>query len=325
LKRILLDTDIGTDVDDAMALALALASPELELEGVTVVHADAPLRARIARAILRIVGRQGIPVVPGASLPLEMPLPKNFHWMPVLRGHEGVGLLSPEELEPTTNLEATAADAARFIIERAKALEGELSLVTIGSLSNIGRALQLEPRLKDWIKDITAMGSTVDASRFPFPPMLETNFNCDPLATRLVFESGIPLTIVPMEITTQVFLDAAMREQMRSWHAPLADALVTMMDGMLVGMDSLSSEVGLSQDFYQGRTFMHDPLAIAVALGSPLVRLEHQHVRLEVIDNVLRTMPDPDREPNVRVAVDVDAPAFVGFWLERIERLSSTR
>ena len=119
-RPIILDTDIGTDVDDAMALALALASPELEIVGITVVHGDAPLRARIARKLLEFAGRTEIPVVAGLSLPLAMPLPENFHWMPRLRGHEGRGLLSASELEPSADLEATGDDAARFIIAQAR-------------------------------------------------------------------------------------------------------------------------------------------------------------------------------------------------------------
>ena len=322
-KRIILDTDIGTDVDDAMALGLALASPELELVGVTTVHADTSLRARLARAMLRRAGREDIPVVAGASLPLSTPLPPNFHWMPTLRGHEGVGVLEQGELERTVDLEHGANDAAQFIVEQARK-GGELSLVTIGSLSNIARALLLEPNLKNFIQDITLMGSTVYAERFPFPPMLETNFNCDPSATQMVFESGIPLTVVPMEITTQVYLIEAQRQRMRGWNVPFSSALVDMMEGMLEGMDSLSAEVGLSEDFYQGRTFMHDPLAVAVAFGSSLVTVQPLHLKLEVIDQTLRTMPYADLKPNVRVAVDVRAQEFVDFWLERLERLSKS-
>lgn len=320
-KRIILDTDIGTDVDDAMALSLVLASPELELVGVTTVHADTSLRARLARALLRRADREDVSVVAGASLPLSAPLPPNFHWMPVLRGHEGVGVLEAHELERTLDLEHGANDAAQFIVEQARK-GGALSLITIGSLSNIARALMLEPNLKDFIKDITLMGSTVYADLFPFPPMLETNFNCDPSATQIVFKSGIPLTIVPMEITTQVYLVEAQRQRMRAWNAPLSNALVEMMDGMLLSMDSLSSEVGLSEDFYQGRTFMHDPLAVAVAFDSSLVTVQPLHIKLEIIDQTLRTMPYPNLEPNVRVAVAVQAEAFVNFWLERIEAVS---
>lgn len=324
-KPIILDTDIGTDVDDAMALSLVLASPELELVGVTTVHADAPLRARLARRMLELAGCPEVPVVAGASFPLADPLPPNFHWMPRLRGHEGVGVLSEAELQPSADLYGGADDAAHFIIERARtyAEQGRrLSIVTIGALTNLARALQLEPRIVEWVEGVTLMGGTVYADLFPWPPMLETNFNCDPEATRLVFESGLPLTLVPMEVTTQVFLTAEQRARMASWHAPLSDALVTMMEGMLVGMDSLSAEVGLNEDFYQGRTFMHDPLAVATAFGSPLLTVQPLCVRYEIIDLVVRTMPYPEQKSNVRVATAVDAPAFVQCWLDRLEVLA---
>lgn len=323
MRAMILDTDIGTDVDDAMALSLALALPALELVGVTTVHADAGLRARIARRLLELAGRRDIPVVPGASMPLQMPLPPNFTWMPRLRGHEGVGLLAPAELVPSENRDECADDAARFIIAQAAARPGELTVVAVGALTNLARAIQREPRLADWLDSIVVMGGTVFAERFPFPPMLETNLNADPLAARIVFASGVPLTIVPMEVTTQVYLTPEQRAAIRGWGRPLSDALVALMEQMFEGLATLSTEAGLSDDFYQGRTFMHDPLAVYTAAASELVTLRRMHVALEVIDQVVRTMPYPARAPNCRVCVGVDAARFVQLWLERIAALSA--
>ena len=319
MKRIIFDTDIGTDVDDALALALAALSPELDLAGVTTVHADAPLRARIARRILALAGRPDVPVVAGASLPLQMPLPPNFHWMPRLRGHEGQGVLTNAELTPTADLSATQDDAARFIIETARATPGELSIVAVGALTNVGRALQLEPKLADWLHDITLMGGLLDTSRFDWHPMLETNLNCDPLATQLVFGSGIPLTVVPIEVTTQAYLTGEQRAAMRGWHNPLADTLVTLMEQMLEGMATLSDEVGMADDIYAGRTYLHDPLAVYASMAVELVTTRRQHVAIEFIDDVVRTIAYADRAPNVWVCEQVDAPAFVHFWLGRIQ------
>lgn len=324
MKPIILDTDIGTDVDDAIALAFAAAAPELELVGVTTVHADAPLRARIARRILALAGRSSVPVVAGASMPLRMPLPPNFTWMPRLRGHEGLGILSADERVPTADLHANADDAAEFIIRAAAARRGELTLVAIGALTNIARALQLEPQLSDWISDLILMGGTVYAERFPFPPMLETNLNADPEASRIVFASGIPLTIVPMEVTTQVFFTPEMRAAMRGWNHTLTNTLVTLMEQMLDGMTELSVEAGLDQDFYQGRTFLHDPLAIYAAIATHYIGVRRMHVAYEIIDQVVRTMPYAERAPNCRVCVDIDAPAFVAMCMERIRLLAAT-
>ncbi len=322
MKRIILDTDIGSDVDDAMALALAVASPELDLIGVTTVHADAPLRGRIARRLLDMAGRPDIPVVPGASLPLQMPLPPNFHWMPRLRGHEGRGILTEAELKPTADLTATGDDAAHFIIEQARKYRGELSLVLIGAHTNLGRALQIEPKLVDWLRDVTIMGGTVDTARFAWPPMLETNLNCDPLASRMVLRSGLPMTLVPMEVTTEVYLTPEQRAELRSWDHPLTSTLVTLMEAMLEGFATLSADLGLPEDFYQGRTFMHDPLAVYNSMATELIGVRRTNIQYEEIDDVVRTMGYPDRAPNMWLCEQVDAPKFVDFWMSRLRRLT---
>jgi len=324
MRRIILDTDVGTDADDALALALAAAHPDIQLVGVTTVHADAPLRARIARRLLQLAGREEVPVVAGASLPLAAPLPDTFHWHPRLWGHEGTGLLSLQDLTPTraVDLDATADDAARFIVERVSASPGDISLVAIGPLTNIARALRLEPRLSDWARDLTLMGGMVDATRTPWPPVLETNLNADPGAAEIVFAAGLPMTIVPFEVTTQVFLSPAQRASMRAWKRPLADALVTLMEEMLARFADFSRAMNLPSDIFQGeRTYMHDPLAVYASVASTLIAVRGAHIQLEVHDRVLRTIASPDRAPNMRVCVDVDAPRFVKQWLSQVGRL----
>ncbi len=321
MKRVILDTDIGTDVDDALALTLAAASPELRLEGITTVHADAPLRARIARRLLKLANRDEVPVVAGASLPIQIPLPEKFHWNPRLRGHEGLGILSAEELIPSPDPNATADDAARFIIEKAAAHRHEVSLITVGPLTNVARALQLEPRLADWIPHLTLMGGLIDTAKSDWPPMLETNLNADPAAAEIVFASRIPLTIVPIEVTTQVYLSSDQRAGMRAWRRPLAHALVSLMEQMQESFANFSQEVGVSADIFQGRTYMHDPLAVYASMESRFVTVRRMHVQLEVHGRVLRTIPYPNRAPNVRVCIDVDAPEFVSFWLSQVRDL----
>ncbi|HWE60421.1 MAG TPA: nucleoside hydrolase [Chloroflexota bacterium] len=324
MKRIILDTDVGTDVDDALAIALAAASPELQLEGITTVHADAPLRARIARRLLSLAGRPDIPVIAGASEPIAMPLPEQFHWLPQLWGHEGAGLLSSEERMPTADPSSAADEAARFIVETVAARPGEVSLVAVGPLTNVARALRLEPRLGDWICDLTVMGGMVDTSRAGLPPVLETNLNADPGAAEIAFASAIPLTLVGFEVTTQVYLTPDQRAEMRGWRLPLGDALLNLMEQMLESFSSFSRRMDLPADIFQGRTYMHDPLAVYSAFGIQHVTLRRTHVALEVRDRVLRTIPRPDQSPNMRVCIEVDAPAFVDLWLSRVKSLATS-
>lgn len=259
----------------------------------------------------------------GASKPLQMPLPPDFTWMPTLLGHEGVGILEGAELVSDTDPDATSDDAAYYIIDQAASQPGEISLVTIGPLTNVGRALQLEPRLADWLSDVTLMGGTVYVEGFSLPLFLETNLNADPEAARLVFASGLPLAVVPMEVTTQVFLSPEQRQDMLSWGSEVAETLVILMENMYMGLGPVMAEIGLGQDFYQGRIFMHDPLAVYTTFAEQYVTLREMHIALEVIDEVLRTIPYHDRKPNCRVCVEVDASSFVRFWMERIHSLQS--
>jgi purine nucleosidase len=322
-KHIILDTDVGTDADDSLALALAALSPELHLVAVTTVHADAPLRARIARCILERAGRGDVPVIAGASRPLSAPLPEEFHWPARLWGHEGRGLLDQVGLRPTVDLTATSDDAARFIAAKAAASPGALSLVMIGPLTNLARALRLEPRLPELIADVTLMGGMVDSSKVVWPPVLETNLNADPGAAEEVFASGLPLTLVPFEVTMRVFLTPEQRALMRGWQHPLSDALVAQMEEMLVGFTQFSERMHLPADIFEGNlTYMHDPLAVYASMASDLIDVQPMHIRLEVRDHVLRTMAYPERPPNMRVCVDVQSRAFVDFWMDRLHAIT---
>jgi inosine-uridine nucleoside N-ribohydrolase len=150
--------------------------------------------------------------------------------------------------------------------------------------------------------------------------MFEQVNHADPNCPDGIAHSVYPDTIVPIEVTTQVYLTPEQRQEMLTWDRPLPTTLVALMDNMFTGLASLSSEAGLGEDFYQGRTYMHDPLAVYTATTHHHVTVRRMHVAYEVIDNVVRTIPYPHRSPNCWVCVDVDGPEFVRFWLEKIRR-----
>src|SRR5262245_22912722 len=144
-RRIVLDTDIGTDVDDALALALALASPELELVAVTTVSGDSTLRARIAARILALGGRAEVPVHAGCTEPLGGTA--GFAWF----GHEGTGILDESR-------DALAPEPAADALSRLFRQVDDLELVTVGPLTNVAVALERDPALARRIVRLTAMG-----------------------------------------------------------------------------------------------------------------------------------------------------------------------
>jgi len=198
---IILNTDIGTDVDDALALAFATHSQELAILAVTTVGGNARLRARIARKLLDLMGRDGIPVAAGYNNTLD-------DKPSLMLGHEGRGFIETEQ----DGLPIAEEHAVDLIINILKSYEVKITIVSIGPLTNIADALRREPSLKEHIERIIIMGGSVTPrdvlkkegwTKLPgfLKARLEYNMNADPIASEIVMKAGIPLLLVPAEIT----------------------------------------------------------------------------------------------------------------------------
>jgi purine nucleosidase len=188
-RRVILDTDIGSDVDDALALAVLLGSPEVDLIGCTTVYGDALLRARLTKRLVRLAGRQ-VTVVPGADATLTG---RPVWWA----GHEGA-LFDDLEKERVDD----AVDATRFLVDQVAAAPGGIDVVAIGPLTNIANAINADPGFAGRIRHLWIMGGRFDDAR------PEHNFASDPEAAQVVFGSGAPITVTGLEITNTVHLDA---------------------------------------------------------------------------------------------------------------------
>lgn len=318
MKNVILDTDIGTDVDDALALAYAAASPELDLLGVTTVHGNASLRALIARRLLDLAGALDVPVVAGRSAPLRRSAVERFHWHE-LWGHEGAGLLDDAQLATTEDHPERDA-AAEFIVEEVNAAPGTVSLIAVGPLTNLGRAFTLDPDLGDKVADVTLMGGLVDSSDFSWGPQFETNFNADPGAAEIVLGSGAPITIVPLEVTLKVFLTAAQRARL---DAPEANVVAAALGRLIAAMRepflAFNDKYGLDGSEFDERTYMHDPLAVYGAVGGELIQTRPARLKVDYdADGALLTVEDPDA-PEFTLAHAADGPAFAAHWLQTVE------
>lgn len=302
MPRIILDTDIGTDVDDACALALALRSPEIQLAAVTTVHADVTLRSRMVAKLLRLGGRTDVPIGSGISLSLLRNRPT--YWA----GHEGVGLLGPED-EGTTPWTGHGVD---LIVDLVRANPGEITLVPVGPLTNVAAAIIREPELPRLLRGIVLMGGVVRASDGLHLPWVEHNIRLDPEAAAVVFAAGAPLTMVGLDVTTQVSVRRSDLARLRDAGTPLSLAVA----------DQLARYMDYRQrDF----TYMHDPLAIAMTIDPTFCRTVPLHVQVETrgeltLGATVATGPTESRPANALVCVDVDAPRFVEFFLERVSR-----
>jgi len=279
---IIIDTDIGTDIDDAFALALAIASPELELRGITTVSADAYTRALIVCRMLHRLGRVDIPVAPGRPRRPE----------PETKGQYQYGLQMDYPNRPVKQL------APDFLYEKLKTEPGKLTLVTIGDLTNIGRLLTDHPEAKPWIKRIVIMGGAVRVGYNGKPPASwEWNIRSDIKAAQVVFSSGVPLLVAPVDATTMVKLEEPMRNRIFE-------------SGTRLGRELKE----LYRLWGKVTPTLFDPVAVTLSFNESFCTIED--LRLEVdAEGVTREVGG---SPNARVALSIRRDEFLKWYVGRI-------
>ena len=316
MTQLLLDTDIGTDVDDALALALLIAEPDVDLVGVTTVHGHAPLRAAIARSLLDVSDKRHVPVVAGRSAPLRRSSVDGFHWNEMW-GHEGAGVLTDAERQVPDD-DPTREDAARFILDAAERARDPLAVLTVGPVTNLALALQMEPGLAEALGPVTIMGGLVERHMVAWPATFETNLNSDPLAAAIVLGSSLDITLVPLEVTLQVYLDRADRDRLATDGGPVSQKLVRLIAEMREPFLGFAAKYGLDGSHFDERTYLHDPLAVHAALGGAHTALRDASIAVEYEGQILRTIDHPERRPNMRVCAAADGPAFVADWMDAV-------
>ena len=193
-RRVIIDTDPG--VDDALAILLALRSPELQVEAITPVAGNVPLEFTLPNALklVEIAGRTDVPVAGGARHPLVRKLVTGEHV------HGNNGLAGVEFPEP--KIKPVAESAPEMIRKIVKANPGEITIVAVGPLTNVALALRADPDLAAKIKAIVIMGGSLSGGNVT--PAAEFNLYVDPEAARIVFDAGVPLTMVGLDVTRKV-------------------------------------------------------------------------------------------------------------------------
>ena len=287
MLKALIDTDPGTD--DALALMMALNSRELLVEGVTTVGGNATL-AHTTRNVLRLMDyldRQDIPVSKGAARPLR----GGFHYGYCYHGPAGLGVRLPS---PKTAHHPV--HAPEFIVRLVSASPGHVVIIALGPLTNIARALRLEPRLGSWIKEIVVMGGAVEAPG-NVTPHAEFNFYNDPLAADIVLSSPAPITLVPLDVCRLV----CFARDERPW-VPGSSKIAALANRIIANWFKLHPD----RDLYD----LCDPLALAAALQPDLLSYRQAKVKVETADNEqLGRSVAKYADGQVRVALEVDADA----------------
>ncbi len=283
------DTDIGTDVDDALALVLAAVDLRVRLRGVTTTGGRTEVRAALADKLLRLCGRR-VPVVAGASEPLP---PRLFdRWLPepVWGGHEGIPVLGAREIAEAPP--AARGAAATFLRETASE-EQQLVVLCLGPLTNVAEALASRPTAAQGIERIVLMGGVVTgparAAGVPLDALCEYNLNADREAAWSVLTSGVPVSIVPAEVTYPTHLLVEDIERLRAHGHPVNDALAALMDVWLPLFHQLCGRHGVPGEISASwACHLHDPLAVLTVLEPGLCRMRDARLALELQHGVLR-------------------------------------
>lgn len=314
---LVLDTDIGTDVDDALALSYLLRASRAPAL-VTTVHGDSSLRADIARRLIELHGGPPIAVVAGATVPLESSPVADFHWPPRLWGHEGVGLLA-ERRPPAPDQPAHDEDAAALALLRlVRAHPRRVRLLCVGPLTNLARALAIEPRLAELLEALVIMGGLIELGPFAARPWLDTNLNADVGASRAVFAARWrALCLVPLDVTSGVSLGPGDVARMRTSKDPLVGALVGQIEAMPEAWAAFAERFDL-QEFFGDRTYLHDPLAAHVAIDGEGVTGCHVRLGTGMRQGAFRTWLQDADGARAWLCTGVDAAVFPAVLVERL-------
>ena len=321
-KKIIIDTDPGTD--DAMALMLALNSPELDVRAITVVPGNVTAAQGLENALrmASLANRCDIPVAAGAQHPLFQKLTTAEFW------HGKNGLANVEL--PPSKCKVDSRYAADLIIQMVHAAPHEITLVPIGPLTNIALAVEKDPSIVPLVKEVILMGGSISGGNVN--AAAEANIANDPEAAQTVFQAGWPLTMVGLDVGDKTLFGQKQLDQLGSTHGPINDFIYQVAKYL----------VELSAKYGSTGTSMYDPLAVGVAIDASIVKAPEMHVdvetrgeftRGETVANrrgfIERNVLHGDRyviegldpvAPNAKVCVEVDADRFLQMFVSRIQR-----
>lgn len=283
--KVLLDTDIGGDIDDAWALGFALGHPGFDLVAVTITDGDTPARAKVACKLLKLAGREDVPVAVGrrTKVPPEA-LDLQLTWAEDFTAKKPVG-----------------KPAAQLIVDTVKKYPGEVTLIAVGPLQNVADALRREPALGRYVKRVVLMGGCIRGTADqPAKAIPEWNVIQAIPDAQLVYAAGLPLTIVPLDATTKVKLEERERERLRAHRSPLTNALEAL--------------YRLWIDKRDQRMTLHDQLAVGEAAKTGAFFGKVEELPL-VVDDEGYTRIDEEKGKKVAVCLEPRRDAFMEFYL----------
>ena len=283
-EKVIIDTDIGDDIDDAFALALAVKSPELQVLGVTTTFGDTEARAKITDRFLGEIGRADIPVLAGKAMATKNPMSQRKY------GEGG------------RFAKSSHGDAVDFLLEQIRKNPGEITLIAIGPLMNVGAAIDKDAATFRKLKRVVLMGGSIRRGygdlgyTAPVPPMPEWNILNDIASAQKLFAAGVPLFVMPLD-STQLKMDEVKRAFLFSQGTAVTDQLAILYH--LWGQETPT---------------LFDPMTVAFALKPELCPVTSMHIR---VDEKGYTREEPG-DASAQVCLDSNVEDFFRFYLKRV-------
>jgi purine nucleosidase len=318
---VVIDTDIGADPDDALALILALASPEIDVRGVTIVSGDVAWRGRMAARLLGMAGRPDVPIFLGEGASLDP-----THQASML-GTEAQGLLDLPYDGPEATIQPTPA--TDWLL--AESRRAPFHLVAIGPLTNVAVALDRDPGFRHRLLGLTAMGGLLDPQTMPeawqrdiaqrgAAAWPDYNTTSDPTAALTTARLGSPMTWVPLDVTMRAPLRQKSRDMLPD-DRPLGFALGRMIDHWHAYWfpTALPSPYDRSPVPADAVAILHDPLAVAALFAGDWLRPRETRLAYGIEDDIFR-MHEDVTGTLATIADRIDGAAFEAFCMARILR-----
>jgi inosine-uridine nucleoside N-ribohydrolase len=284
--KVILDTDIGGDIDDAWALGFAMQSPDIDLVGVTIGDQNTPARAKVACKLLHVGGRDDVPVAVGRKTGDNQDF--QFAWA-----------------EDFTAKQPIPQSAADFIVETVRKNPGAITLVAVGPLQNVADALRKEPSLGKMLKRVVLMSGSIGPSAWSSSAIAEWNVKEAIADAQVVYGARLPITTVPLDSTTYVMLKDEEREQLRKRESPVTHALEAL---YRLWIENPSA-----------RMTLHDQLAVAETVR-PGLFFGRKDTLAIVVDGEGYTRVDAAKGVPTAVCFEPKRDDFMKFYIAGLTR-----
>lgn len=303
MKPIILDVDTG--IDDALAISYAVRSQELEVLGITTCFGNVTVEEATRNTLVVLEHLESeVPVIAGAGKPFMRTPTKGS--TPHIHGEDGIG----NTLRGLPKRGAEEGNAVEFIIDQVKRRPREVTLVTVGTLTNLALAIRQAPEIVELVERVVVMGGAVTVPG-NVTSYAEANVYADPDAADYVFRSGIPVTLIGLDVTMKTLLSIDEMDRWRTKDSTLGPFLADMTEFYM----------GAYERFYPGigGCALHDPLAVGAVIRPDFVRGDRMRLQVDLDGEALgRTTGIPDAAGSVTVCTEVDASLFLEHFLSRV-------